>query len=233
MGIRFLLFTFLFGSTTVWAQFDSLPFVVESVRINGSGCPAGTARAEFSPDGSALTVLYDQFMVQVEGKDRNSRANCHVVIRIRKPEGYAFAVEAADFRGFISLDPGVRGEQKIQVESGFGEFAEATASWATQSWMGPVQDNFVVSATRPLEGAQFLSCVQPKKQARISVKSAILLRAGKSGGSGMLAIDSFDGSLVQTYRLRWIDCDHPSRGRGPKRPDRDERPARPGRPNPR
>ena len=33
----------------------------------GTGCPQGTASATLSPDGTALSVLFDQFVVEAGG----------------------------------------------------------------------------------------------------------------------------------------------------------------------
>lgn len=188
------------------AQLRPGDVALESVQLAGTGCPAGSARAELSPDGTALTILYDRFQAQVGRTVHTARANCQVLVRIRKPQLYSFAVESADFRGFVALERGARAEQRVRIETGSDALARINVNIGAQSWLGPLNQNFTVSAARPVEGLKYLSCLQPQRSAQLNVMSTITLENGRSNAEGLIAVDSFDGSLVQRYRLRWMNC---------------------------
>lgn len=188
------------------AQFSPGQVSIQSVTLAGSGCPAGTARAVLAPDGSSLTVMYDQFEARADSAQPLARKNCEVLVKIRKPVIYAFAVESADFRGFVGLDHGTRATQKVKVETGSGKLAKVNVNLAQQAWRGPLNENFTISAVKPVEGLKYLSCFQPKKDAQLKIKSEIVVENGGGSSQGLITIDSFDGSLVQKYNLKWINC---------------------------
>ena len=60
----------------------------------GSGCPAGTASASLSPDGSALTLLFDQYKAEAGGMTGLSmdRKTCNISIPVLVPEGYSVSI---------------------------------------------------------------------------------------------------------------------------------------------
>src|SRR6476469_2859446 len=64
----------------------------------GNGCPAGTASAVVSPDGSSLSIIFDQFttesvQVSVLTTDRNS---CNIAIPVHVPNGYSISIIGVD-----------------------------------------------------------------------------------------------------------------------------------------
>lgn len=179
---------------------------IDSVTFAGSGCPSGSVRALLAPDASAITILYDSFQAQVDRSNPNDRKSCDVVIKLKKPRLYSFAIVSADFRGFVYLDRGSRASQTVRLETGHGDLARLNLNLGVQSWQGPVNENYVLRAVKPVEGLKYLSCLQPKREGRLRVKSTVAVETGRNGTEGTITVDSFDGSIVQTYNLRWMDC---------------------------
>jgi hypothetical protein len=63
---------FLFVSQASATGFLDLPvppptdhIVIDVVTVNGSGCPPGSAAVAVSPDNTAFTVTYSQYLAQV------------------------------------------------------------------------------------------------------------------------------------------------------------------------
>ena len=76
--------------------------------IDGSGCPAGTADVTVSPDNSTLTVKYGAYTAQVGGSavPADARKNCQLVLDVKAPAGYTYALFGLDHRGHASLRAG-------------------------------------------------------------------------------------------------------------------------------
>lgn len=196
----------LFFAGFAQAGFPPGAVTLESVTFAGSGCPAGSVNAVLAPDGSAITLLYDAFEAKVLGATSSAVKKCDVVIKLRKPQLYSFALEAADFRGFVGLEHGARATQQVKIETGSGKLGKLNLNLASQQWRGPISEDYILTAVKPVEGMKYLSCLQPNKKAELKVKSTITLENFGSGAEGQIAVDSVDGRLVQRYNLKWMNC---------------------------
>src|SRR3712207_4673909 len=75
---------------------------VNVVTVNGSGCPWGTAAVAVSPDNTAFTVTYSNYMAKVGPGSTTTdwRKNCQINLRVNVPQGFTYAIAQADYRGF-------------------------------------------------------------------------------------------------------------------------------------
>ena len=73
--------------------------------LMGMGCRTGTARVTLAPDNSALSALFDEFLVQVGGatRVRTELKNCQIILPMRVPPGYQVGIRQVQMRGFIAL----------------------------------------------------------------------------------------------------------------------------------
>jgi len=78
------------------------------VDLEGSGCRPEDASVSIARDNSAMTIIFDNFEAADGPKagKANSRAFCRVTVAVNSP-GYAFDIDSADFRGYVSIDKGV------------------------------------------------------------------------------------------------------------------------------
>jgi hypothetical protein len=202
---RCFLFTIML-STQAWANFNPSEVGIESVTAAGNGCHAGSVQVILAPDASAITVLYDQLQAQADSVTHQQRKNCDVIIKFKKPKIYSFAIESADFRGYVFLERGAKAQQVVKLETGTGDLAKLNLNIGARTWIGPVDENFILRAQKPNEGLKFLSCIQPKQQGRLRVKSVITVENGRSDAQALISVDSLDGRLVQRYNLKWVNC---------------------------
>lgn len=175
---------------------------------NGLGCPQGSVTVQWAPDGNSFTVLYDRLLVEVGG-GRGPRAgtNCNVDIQLRKHRLAGFSVEAVDFRGFVQLDPGVVAQQVVRVASGSSkELRALTTDFGFQRWQGPVAENYILSTVRPPRRPEILNCLPFREQTQLTIKTEMQIQNAQGGRSGMMAVDSSDGRVMQRYHLRWQNC---------------------------
>jgi hypothetical protein len=80
----FLIGIFLLIGPNVWAAVNA--------------CPSGSYAIVKSPDGSALSILFDEFALQTDGKK-----TCHLQIPLNLPPNYGVGVYRIDYRGFAVL----------------------------------------------------------------------------------------------------------------------------------
>ncbi|KJK55093.1 DUF4360 domain-containing protein, partial [Saccharothrix sp. ST-888] len=94
----------LLGSTGFTSAVTPPPdkIVIDVATVNGSGCPAGTAAIAVSPDNTAFTVTYSNYLAQVGvgANPTDFRKNCQLNLDVHVPQGFTYAIAAADYRGF-------------------------------------------------------------------------------------------------------------------------------------
>ncbi len=188
---------------------------LQSFSATGPGCPAGSVRVVLAPDGSAFSILYDRYNTEVGASVLTSRQNCSVVLHLLKPRRLGFRVEAADFRGFVALDEGVTAQQNVRVMSGPNPgHRMLSAEFGTQVWRGPINEEFVLRAVRPVNSRPpVLDCVPAKENTDLVVDSVVQINSNQAQKNGQLTVDTVDGVLLQKFTLKWLDC-QPGRGRG-------------------
>jgi hypothetical protein len=104
---KFILTALLFISSVASAQDIQLG----QPQMDGTGCPSGAVQAVVAPDGSAISILFDNFLV--EGRKgantpQNMKKYCRFHIPVSLPEGYSIDVQTIDYRGFANLAKGNR-----------------------------------------------------------------------------------------------------------------------------
>jgi hypothetical protein len=64
--------------------------IIDVVTVNGSGCRPNTAAVAVSPDNTAFTVTYSEYLAQVGvgSKPTDFRKNCQLNLRVHVPQGF-------------------------------------------------------------------------------------------------------------------------------------------------
>lgn len=201
--MKLVVLIFSFFAATANAQINLTGF-----EYRGTGCPQGHVSVVMTPDGSAFSILYDAFNLNVDHNVLQSRGDCAITLHIQKPRKLGFQIEAADFRGFVALDTGVTATQKVQVMVGPNHgHQQLSAEFGAQIWQGPISDNYALRAVRPTtQRPAVLDCVPPKENTDILVNSQISLANSGAGNFGQLTVDSVDGVVVQKFSLKQINC---------------------------
>ncbi len=192
----------LFFQVFAWGQVS-----VTGLQNSGTACPEGSVQVQIAPDGSSFTVLYDRMVLSANPGSPNVRANCQVTVNIRKPLMMGFSIDSADFRGFISLEAGMIAEQKVSVSTApVKELRDISAEFGMQTFRGPIQQDYILSTVRPIKGSDLLNCAPPRENTKIVIKTDLRIRPASQNGFGEFTVDSVDGKVKQTYRLRKQDC---------------------------
>lgn len=166
----------------------------------GSGCPSGTASVTLSPDYTALSILFDNYIVESGGNTGRTmdRKSCNISVPVHVPQGYSVSLIKIDYRGFAAIPQGGRGLFRAEY-----------------FWAGIRGPDFIINRQEPYNGNFIL---QDELEATAVVWSrcgqSIILRANTSTeiytnryhDQAMLTIDSADISTGLLYHLQWKRC---------------------------
>lgn len=177
--------------------------VIEIATVNGSGCKPGTAAVAVSPDNTAFTVTYSEYLARVGGgaSPIDFRKNCQLNLIVHVPQGFTYAVASADYRGYASLQ---RGATAMQKASYYFQGSPDTAA-REHPYNGPYDDNW--QATDTTEWGQLVWAPCGVKR-NFNINTELRVNAGTSDPSktSFMTMDSTDGEINTIYRLAWKEC---------------------------
>jgi hypothetical protein len=158
--------------------------------IENQGCPEGTYSVVTSPDGSAISILFDNFAVK--GTEANGgfvRMTCGMEIPLHLPEGFSLGVYKVDYRGFAHLDTKQRGE--LQVDYGTGRGRANRGRRFHREVRGVYDGDFVFNES--LKGG-ILKRMGCGDEAVLNFGATLLLTSKRGATEGTMALDSVDGA---------------------------------------
>jgi hypothetical protein len=173
--------------------------------VNGSGCPAGTAAVAASPDNTAFTVTYSDYLAQVGvgAKPTDFRKNCQLSLRIQVPQGFTYAIAQADYRGFASLERGSRASQR----AGYYFMGQSATTTVTHNVAGPFSDDWQATDRTDVASLVYAPCGEERN---LNVNTELRVYAGTSNPrttTSFMTMDSTDGSVSTLYHFAWKTCD--------------------------
>jgi hypothetical protein len=173
---------------------------INSLTVNGSGCPAGSVASAISEDLSTFTLLFSNF-IATSGPDvtaPNNRRNCQVNIDIRYPQGWSYSVASIDYRGYVAVPEGVTAVQRANYYFS-GSVAQTSAE---TRWAGPVYEDYLVRNEIGISKLVWSRCGRIE---RGNVNAQVRLE-GNLTQSAQITVDSIDGTVQQIYGLKWKQC---------------------------
>jgi hypothetical protein len=178
--------------------------VIDVITVNGSGCPAGTAAIAVSPDNTAFTVTYSNYLAQVGvgAAPTDFRKNCQLNLLVHVPQGFTYAIAAANYRGFASLAAGTTASERA------GYFFQGQAPTATiiHNFTTPMLDDWQTTDTTDLAALVFAPCGM---QRNLNINTELRVAAGTSDPTkttSFVSMDSTDGAITTTYHFAWMQC---------------------------
>lgn len=166
----------------------------------GTGCPGGTASVSVSPDQSAVSILFDQFLTEA-GRDvgrRIDRKSCNFSIPVRVPSGYSVAVFQVDYRGYNAVPRG-----------GYNRF-DAEYFWAgsrgpriSRQFNGPINDTYTLTDNLIATTLVWSPC---GADVNLRVNASMMSSTNSRQEQTLGTVDSADISSGLIYRLQWRRC---------------------------
>ncbi|MED7953060.1 DUF4360 domain-containing protein [Streptomyces sp. BE303] len=178
--------------------------VIDVATVNGSGCPAGTAAVAISPDNTAFTVTYSQYVAQVGvgSKPTDFRKNCQLNLNVHVPQGFTYAIAAADYRGFAHLE---KGATAIQKASYYFQGSPDTAA-LSHRFSGELDDSWQATDNVAIAALVWAPCGELRN---FNINTEIRVQGGTSDTSrttSFMTMDSTDGNVNTVYHLAWKRC---------------------------
>ncbi|MFD5813075.1 DUF4360 domain-containing protein [Streptomyces sp. NPDC127038] len=176
--------------------------VVDSVAANGTGCPQGTAAVAVSPDGSAFSVTYSNYLAQVGpgSAPADSRKNCQLDLAVHVPGGLTYAIVSTQYNGFASLAPGASGTQRASYH-----LQGNAATSKTHNFAGGFTGDWQTTDTVPVAALVFAPCGQ---ESNLDINTELQVDPGTSspGATSFLGMDSTNGTVKTVYHVALKKC---------------------------
>ena len=166
----------------------------------GSGCPAGSASITLSPDQKALSIIFDEYMVEA-GKfvgKRLARKNCNLAIPVHVPQGFSISIIDVDYRGFNSLPRGAMARFSAEYF-----FAGKRGPKVRKNFRGPLDDEYIVSNKIGVHASVWSPC---GKDVNLRVNTSMMTRTNSRGHDALSTVDTADFNAGILYKLQWKKC---------------------------
>lgn len=175
--------------------------VIDLVAMAGSGCRPGTADVAVSPDNTAFTTIYSDYLVEAGPgiPVTAGRRNCQLNVLVHAPAGYTFAIVKVDYRGYGLLNRGAVASHHASYY--FQGMTQTTTS--NHPIAAPLNDNWIRTDEVPIASVVWHPCGERRN---LNINSELRLSRGSSTGTSFLTMDSTDGSIETMYHLAWQAC---------------------------
>ncbi len=199
-----LLSVFLFATIQIQiAQADDYPTDVriEALSSKGSGCPAGSVRWTLAPNSSAVSFLFDRYLMQ--GTSPLMKLDCQFRFLLKYPRNYRLKVVGVDYRGAAILPTGSSATVSTNILQTISRMAR-TIEDSRETVQGPHEDLLLIS--RSTTRGDWISCNGVAGMNYIFTSSVQL--NNPTGQEAYLQIDSADVDLRAgvSMQLAWARC---------------------------
>lgn len=168
-----------------------------------NGCPAGSYSIVMSPDGTALSIMFDQFTVASSGAAVSGmqRKVCRISAPLNLPADYSIGVYKVDYRGFAKL--AAKQESELDVQYFLGPRDNQHGRVFKRKIKGPHQDDYMFTETI---GAGQMKRVGCGTAAVLDVSITLGVDGNLSAGEAIASLDTTDavpgGALVYHFNLK-------------------------------
>jgi hypothetical protein len=174
---------------------------INGIQHGGPGCKQGTVAAYLSEDAQAFTLMFDEYAASqsVGSSPAEARKFCNISVDLHIPQGFQYTIAKIDYRGYVSLDRGV----KAQVSSQY-RFSGNNASTPNlvQNFVGPMDADYLKTDVLGITSVVWSPCGVSRA---LNIKSAVTL-LGDRRKTGLITLDTIDGEFSVKYALQWRRC---------------------------
>lgn len=164
----------------------------------GTGCPAGTASVTLSPDQSAVSILFDNYVAEAGYGRAVDRKSCNISVPVHVPQGYSVAVFQVDYRGFNAIPRGARSVFNAEYF-----WAGARGPRVSRTFMGPINDVYTVTDGLLASSLVWTPC---GASVNLRVNTSMMAQSNSRSEQTMSTVDSADISSGVVYHIQWRQC---------------------------
>jgi hypothetical protein len=177
---------------------------VQVATVNGSGCPKDTVAVALSPDKTAFTVTYSNYIAQVgpEAKPTDNRKNCQINMKVYVPQGFTYGIVKVDYRGYQELQRGANG----RLVAGYYFQGNSSTDRRTHNFKGEgTGDNWTETDATEFAQVVWAPCGE---QRNFNINTEVRVDRGSSDkkDTSYVTMDSTDGDLHTQYHWGWKRC---------------------------
>ncbi|MFZ3208432.1 MAG: DUF4360 domain-containing protein [Geobacteraceae bacterium] len=165
-----------------------------------NGCPAGSYSIVVSPDGTTLSILFDQFTVESSGSGKQRKV-CRISSPLNLPANYSIGIYKVDYRGFAKL--ATKQVAQLDVQYFLGPHDNEHGRVFKRKIKGPHESDYLFTETI---GAGQMKRVGCGTAAVLNVGITLSLDGDLRAGEAMASLDTTDaapgGALVYHFNLK-------------------------------
>jgi hypothetical protein len=177
---------------------------INAVTVIGSGCKKDTYAVAVAPDNTAFTITYSEYLAQVGPgiPAAESRKNCQIVVNVKVPSGFTYAIAGVDYRGYLNLAKGATASQRANY---YFQGSPQTVYTTHALPKGPKDDNWQASDQVGIAALVYKPCGAERY---LNINTEVKVNAGtsSSSSSSFVTMDSTDGSVSTEYHFSWMHC---------------------------
>jgi hypothetical protein len=162
----------------------------------GNGCPSGTASASLSPDGTSLSIIFDQFLTEAGPAAGRTidRKSCNIAVPVHVPNGYSIAVLAVDYRGYVGLPRSA--SARLQAEY---FFAGMRGPRFVEDFIGATDRDYTFSNELGVESMVWSPC---GADVNLRVNASMMVRNTNRSLDAIATVDSADINAGLVYHIQ-------------------------------
>jgi hypothetical protein len=144
---------------------------ISEVSYVGTGCPQGTVGSYVSPDRLAMTLMFDNYAVELTSSESGSaHKNCSIALKLHAPAGWSVGMISTDFRGYGNLNSGVIGEQRSMYR-----FGQRWTEVGVMRMTGPTAVDYTNSTDVDPNTIEWSPCIRHDRIARVTINIQVML----------------------------------------------------------
>lgn len=165
----------------------------------GTGCPDGSASVTLSPDAKSLSILFDEYYVEVGGATNKSldRKSCNIAIPVHVPQGLSVSIITVDYRGYNSLPSGASSTFAVEYF-----FAGVRGPTFNKTFNGELDKDYTITNKLQATALVWSAC---GADVNLRTNSSIRVRT-RQNKEAMATVDSEDINAAIQYQLQWKQC---------------------------
>lgn len=198
----------VFASLLAEAQTVPENAAVLGVEVQGSGCDQTTAAISLSPDAKDLSILFDNYSVEIGQGSANpslltAQKNCKIFIDMNIPLGWQFAFRAVDYRGFMAVPASAWAFHRFTYVAP----NQLISSLREASFTGPQNKDYAVHVEQRKERLTWSPCGQSQQKLQLLSQLSVQYFPRSTDRSlAQISLDSADSSFRQNFSIEWRKC---------------------------
>ncbi len=182
--------------------------VIRGVRLTGSGCNGASSSAIVTADGQTLSVLFDNYSVEIGQGSSNPQAttlqkDCRVLIDVDVKAGVQYALQQTDYRGFSAMPASAWGLHRFtQIVPN-----QPVVSMREATIKGPSSGDYAVSIKQKPGRLIYSACNSKSQTIELLSQLFVNYYPNTSDRSiAMINLDSTDTGLASSFKVSWRPC---------------------------